>query len=207
MTSEDDEDKEELTRLCKKRHRIVENASNKLDSVIEYFDEYIDSTDFSRTIVFCPEGKNEEDDENIDLIQSAIWSVFRKHNKRIKMAKYIQGTSEDVLKGFSNGTIDMLLAKKRLNEGIDIPSTMRAIFVSSSTSEREFIQRRGRVLRLFEGKDIADIIDLIVVPPINAIESVFQNEIVRFLDYAKTAENSTDALMVINSYMEVQGAK
>ena len=207
MTSEDDEDKEELTRLCKKRHRIVENASNKLDTVIEYFDEYIDSTDFSRTIVFCPEGKNEEDDENIDLIQSAIWSVFRNHKKRIKMAKYIQGTSEEVLKGFSNGTIDMLLAKKRLNEGIDIPSTMRAIFVSSSTSEREFIQRRGRVLRLYEGKEIADIIDLIVVPPINAIESVFQNEIVRFLDFAKTAENSTDALMVINSYMEVQGAK
>ena len=199
--NQDESEKEELTRLCKKRHRIIENAENKLDAVVSYFEENINALDFSKTIVFCPEGKS-EDDENINIIQAGIWSVFRSHKKRIRMAQYIQGTSADVLKSFSLGTIDMLLAKKRLNEGIDIPSTTRAVFVSSSTSEREFIQRRGRVLRLYEGKEYADIIDFIVVPPLDSMERVFQNEIERFLDFAKTAENAVEALKEISEYME-----
>lgn len=199
--NQDESEKEELTRLCKKRHRIIENAKNKLDAVVSYFEENINALDFSKTIVFCPEGKS-EDDENINIIQAGIWSVFRSHKKRIRMAQYIQGTSADVLKSFSLGTIDMLLAKKRLNEGIDIPSTTRAVFVSSSTSEREFIQRRGRVLRLYEGKEYADIIDFIVVPPLDSMERVFQNEIERFLDFAKTAENAVEALKEISEYME-----
>lgn len=201
MQNQDESEKEELTRLCKKRHRIIENAENKLDAVVSYFEENINALDFSKTIVFCPEGKS-EDDENINIIQAGIWSVFRSHKKRIRMAQYIQGTSADVLKSFSQGSIDMLLAKKRLNEGIDIPSTTRAIFVSSSTSEREFIQRRGRVLRLYEGKEYADIIDFIVAPPLDSVERIFQNEIDRFLDFAKTAENAVEALKEISDYME-----
>ena len=105
---------------------------------------------------------------------------------------------------FANGYIDVLLAKKRLNEGIDIPSTSRAIFISSSTSEREFIQRRGRVLRPYAGKEYADIYDFIVFPSASTQRnaSLFSNEMQRVYDFIDTAENKAEALIKINKMVE-----
>ena len=197
--SSDDDDRELLTKKLKERHRIIENASNKRDAVKDYFEQHIDE-DLSKTIVFCPEGKNDDEDfSNLSLIQQDIWSVFKSARKQIRLAKYIQGTESSVLQDFTDGKIDIILSKKRLNEGIDIPSTRRALFVSSSTSEREFIQRRGRVLRTALGKEIAEIVDFIVVPPERG--AVFQNELERFVDFARTAENTSEALQVINEHI------
>lgn len=95
------------------------------------------------------------------------------------------------------------MQKKRLNEGIDIPSTRCAIFVSSSTSEREFIQRRGRVLRPYPGKDFAEIYDFIVLPSPSSIKnsSLFSNEMQRFYDFIETADNRVQALIELNKHV------
>ena len=64
-----------------------------------------------------------------------------------------------------------MLAIGCLDEGVDIPSCDAAIFVSSSTSERQFIQRRGRVLRTAPGKDRAWIYDYLLVPQLDSAAS------------------------------------
>ena len=53
---------------------------------------------------------------------------------------------------------------KCLDEGVDIPQTALAFFCASTGNPKQFIQRRGRVLRQAEGKDFAIIHDLVVIP-------------------------------------------
>ena len=71
---------------------------------------------------------------------------------------------EAILKGFENGVINVLFAMKCLDEGIDVPRAKYGVFASSSGNPRQFIQRRGRLLRKHEDKTFAYIYDMIVVP-------------------------------------------
>ena len=73
-----------------------------------------------------------------------------------------------ILKEFRQGIRKILLAVGCLDEGIDIPACDVAVFISSSTSERQFIQRRGRVLRVAPGKTSAWIYDYLVYPILSA---------------------------------------
>ncbi len=72
---------------------------------------------------------------------------------------------ERILRRFAKGEIDALIAKRVLDEGVDIPQTREAILLASSSVEREWVQRRGRVLRPSPGKDSAAIHDVIALPP------------------------------------------
>jgi superfamily II DNA or RNA helicase len=65
---------------------------------------------------------------------------------------------------FNHGTIDYLLAINCLDEGVDVPDCPTAIIIASSSNERQFIQRRGRVLRKSENKPQASIYDMITLP-------------------------------------------
>ena len=76
-----------------------------------------------------------------------------------------------ILKEFRQGIRKILLAVGCLDEGIDIPACDVAVFISSSTSERQFIQRRGRVLRIAPGKMTAWIYDYLVYPILPASAS------------------------------------
>jgi len=72
---------------------------------------------------------------------------------------------EDILKAFRTGGLQVLLAKKVLDEGVDIPSIREAYIVASTTVEREWVQRRGRVLRRHPGKEHAVVHDFLALPP------------------------------------------
>lgn len=69
-----------------------------------------------------------------------------------------------IIDEFNDGGVDGIVAISCLDEGVDIPSIRTAVIMSSSNNPREYIQRRGRVLRLYPGKDHADIYDFIVIP-------------------------------------------
>ncbi|MEM5687276.1 helicase-related protein [Bacillus cereus] len=69
-----------------------------------------------------------------------------------------------MLEAFADGTIQVLVAIKCLDEGVDVPSTRSAYFLASTSNPREFVQRRGRILRTAKGKTLAEIHDFIVFP-------------------------------------------
>jgi superfamily II DNA or RNA helicase len=71
---------------------------------------------------------------------------------------------EGFLDSFKDGTIDTLVSIDCLTEGVDVPECDSAILVANSLSEREAVQRRGRVLRKAEGTDVAEIHDFITLP-------------------------------------------
>jgi superfamily II DNA or RNA helicase len=104
----------------------------------------------------------------------------------------------DVIKGFQQGQIDVLTSMKCLDEGVDVPRSELAIFCASTGNPRQFIQRRGRVLRNHPDKTFAVIHDLVVVPNIDD-ESTFEmeknmikKELERVVDFSSLAINKID---------------
>lgn len=197
------EEKESLEQLLKQRHRIIERASNKkeifLDKMLEEIKKYKD-----KTIIFAPDGKDGNGNDLLNSYKKELWQKLMSKGKIISMKEYVQGTEKTVIDSFTQGGIDIIFAKQRLNEGIDIPAAKRAFFIASSTSEREFIQRRGRVLRKHYSKNKAEIFDFIVVPPDMNSEyahSIIDNEIKRAMDFAATADNYKEIEQILRNYL------
>lgn len=103
------------------------------------------------------------------------------------------GSREETLKYFSyNGGI--LVSIKCLDEGVDIPETTHALILASSKNPREFIQRRGRILRKSKGKYFAQLYDAIVMPQESYQEndkssSIIEAELSRAIQFGEWAEN------------------
>ena len=91
----------------------------------------------------------------------------------------------------------VLVSIKCLDEGVDIPDISHAVILASSRNPREFIQRRGRVLRTNPGKHLAFLHDLVVVPPTgegDEFDGLVVGEIARAHEFAKGAINPDAAL-------------
>jgi superfamily II DNA or RNA helicase len=111
-----------------------------------------------------------------------------------------------LLKEFADQDIQSLVAMKCLDEGVDVPPTRVAYFLASSSNPREFVQRRGRVLRKHAGKEYAIIYDLISIPPkefieqgqkgeyYSAVKSAFVREYKRVQEFATMALNHYDSM-------------
>jgi superfamily II DNA or RNA helicase len=110
-----------------------------------------------------------------------------------------------LLTEFEEGKQQALIAMKCLDEGVDVPATKTAYILASSSNPREFIQRRGRILRTHPSKNRAIIHDLIAVPPIrdagteiNEIERrILRRELGRFKEFASAADNEYGATAAI----------
>jgi len=103
---------------------------------------------------------------------------------------------ELMLEHFDTGTIQVLVAIRCLDEGVDMPQAKVGILVSSTTNPREFIQRRGRLLRNFEGKIESIIHDLIVlndIPYKMLMEKMAYREIPRVSEFSMHASNKLSA--------------
>jgi superfamily II DNA or RNA helicase len=211
---------EEVERLLLKRKRIIHKAHNKL---IEF--ENIIKSEFEKrgnlkyTLVYVPEGiepdystndNSIEIDDDINLINQYTKIVSRA-DKSITVKQYTGNTPnrEELIKDFGNGLIHTLTSMKCLDEGIDVPRSELAIFCSSTGNPRQFIQRRGRVLRKHPEKIYAVIHDLVVVPNSSNDESTFsmeksivQKELERVVNFADLADNKTYTYQVFEEILD-----
>ena len=200
--------KKEAEMLLLQRKRIVHKAENKKIALANLLDSFKSKQKLNYTFVFVPEGFEPDyadgDDFDIDTEDMHIIDEYAEMFKirNYKYYKFIGGISdaESVLKNFKDGHIDVLLAMKCLDEGVDIPRTQHAIFCSSTGNPRQFVQRRGRVLRTIKGKEKAQIWDMIVIPP-NITEAIsgteknlFTAEVKRIVNFAALADNEIDIL-------------
>jgi superfamily II DNA or RNA helicase len=115
---------------------------------------------------------------------------------------------EDILQRFSNGLVDALVAMRCLDEGIDLPACGTAYILSSSRNPRQFIQRRGRVLRKAPGKEKATITDFVIMPPLNVEKdrpiqrSLVEKELKRVWEFARLSISPTDAVRSLLPYLD-----
>ena len=162
--------------LTIQRSRIIKSAASKLTALGRILTDYPPR----RGMIYCA-----------DIAQAT--EVSRLLAQRgFRIARY---SSDDVnrkhlLSEFARGNLDALVAVKCLDEGIDIPAADLAIILASDTSERQFIQRRGRVLRVAPKKTIAKVVDVVVVPPLgDSLIELIASEIKRVTHFARAARN------------------
>jgi superfamily II DNA or RNA helicase len=194
--------------LLMARKRIIHKAANKKTKVAELLDLQKNKDSLKYTFVFVPEGYEPDyaeideykiDNEDIHIIDEYS-QMFRE--RRYPYHQYISGLDDapGILKSFEQGEIKILLSMKCLDEGVDIPRAQNAIFIASTGNPRQFIQRRGRVLRKHKDKNKAFIWDLIVIPPdielgsTSTERNMFIGEVKRILNFAALADNKIDIL-------------
>ncbi len=191
-----DEADEYLTRLLIKRSRILNNAKNKIAILEELLGREKNIQD---TLIYCAPGGQ------IDDVMRLVGLKMRLKAHRFTAEEDIP-TRRDLLARFASGDLKILAAMKCLDEGVDVPSTKVAYILASSSNPREFIQRRGRVLRKYPGKNYANIYDLIAIPPtitqydemsMKAEQSILRRELKRFVEFADSANNTQTAYDVV----------
>ena len=200
--------KPEAEKLLLKRKRIIHKAENKKEAISNLLENLKQKRKLDYTFVFVPEGYEPDyserdyydiDQEDVHIIDEYA-QMFK--NQGYSYHKYISGLDDapNILKSFANGDIQILLSMKCLDEGVDIPRAEHAIFCSSTGNPRQFVQRRGRVLRKSKDKEKAKIWDLIVTPP-NVVEdaegierNMFISEVKRIVNFAALADNQIDIL-------------
>jgi superfamily II DNA or RNA helicase len=119
---------------------------------------------------------------------------------------------EDLKREFASGNVlQALIAIKCLDEGVNIPKIKKAFILASTTNPKEYIQRRGRVLRLADGKDFAEIYDFLTIPrPLSDVQfltdderkrelTLVKNELSRAEEFARLAMNMAQAERTIDA--------
>nr|GFA45752.1 hypothetical protein [Tanacetum cinerariifolium] len=156
-----------------------------------------DSQDRQHTLIYSSEAINDGKRDIDRIVQIAG------RDCQWRVAKFTAEESKDqraeILGSFRAGDIDAIVAIKCLDEGVDIPQTKTAYILASSTNPRQFIQRRGRVLRQYDGKGHASIYDFIAIPPLDKLgedeetfnieKSMVERELDRINEFAEISEN------------------
>ncbi|WP_336361575.1 DEAD/DEAH box helicase family protein [Haladaptatus sp. ZSTT2] len=188
-----------------KRARLVGTAENKLTRLNELIDQ-MDSVD--HTLVYCGDGSigNEETGKMKRHVDAAV-DELRAKGLRVNRftARETQADREKLLEEFRQGELEALVAIRCLDEGVDVPATRTAFMLASSSNPRQFVQRRGRILRTHPGKEFAVIHDFIAVPAgggsltglegdaFNAERSLIRSELERVSTFTEAAINHPDA--------------
>ena len=189
---------QELTAKLMARKRILGSANEKFIKLEGFLDE---SQITDHTLFYCGDGSVE-----LDSIEEPIRDVERTstilRQRGWKTSRFTaQQTYKQrgmIMQSFLNEHINAMVAIRVLDEGFDVPSCSRAFLLASSTNERQFIQRRGRILRRYPGKSKAVIYDFIVLPHENYAgsygSSMVQSELYRFFEFARISLNSEECL-------------
>ena len=195
-----------LKAMLIKRARILANASGKTPALKLVITDYSQTT---HNLIYCGDGRIPDDAEMTDdeeLRQISGITRMLGNELKMKVAKYTSATTIDSRRGildeFAKGRLQAVVAIRCLDEGVDIPETRRAFILASSTNPRQFIQRRGRILRRAPGKDRAELYDFIAVPPFGGLNDadfrtergLVRRELGRVIEFAGLAENGPQAM-------------
>ncbi|AUC62320.1 Type III restriction enzyme, res subunit [Cyanobacterium sp. HL-69] len=184
-----------LTALLVRRSRLIGTAKNKLTALKELMKERINT---HSTIFYCGDGKVEYEGKTERQLEIVTRILGKEIGYRVNI--YSANTPlterETIKQQLENKELQGIVSIRCLDEGIDIPSIKNAVILASSSNPRQFIQRRGRVLRPHHSKKEANIFDMIVIPPILDREtweiekSLLKKEIKRFMEFANLANNA-----------------
>ncbi|MEG5059979.1 DNA phosphorothioation system restriction enzyme [Microcoleus sp. A2-C5] len=189
-----------LKTLLMQRARLIGAAANKLTALRELM---IHRLDTAHTLFYCGDGaieagvrrsNNRQLTETAKLLGSELGYRVNTYTAATPLAE-----RERLRQQFESGELQGLVAIRCLDEGVDIPAIRHAVILASSSNPRQFIQRRGRILRPHPGKERATLFDMIVLPPDLGRESLevernlLRKELKRFLEFADLADNAGEA--------------
>lgn len=190
----------ELKMLLFARARLLGGASGKIPALKTAMTGLENTT---HNLIYCSDASI-SDEPDVRQLEAAVALLNTELGMRVASYTHRDSTEQrrSKLEMFDRGEVQALVAIKCLDEGVDVPSTRRAFILASSTNPRQFIQRRGRVLRRAPGKERADIWDYLAVPPAGALtatefqteQRLVRRELVRVIEFTRSAENGPEAL-------------
>ena len=198
-------DRERFVKYVRARLRIMGMAEKKLARIKTFVDQIKEKDHF---VVYCGDGRlfDEQDEEirHIQFVQNQM------DDMGIRTSQFTANENMDrrmeLVDMFNKQEIDALVAIRCLDEGINIPSIKSALILSSNDDYREFVQRRGRILRKYKGKKSADIYDVVVLPSAMCPKMAII-ELRRYYEYAKLALNKEERLVEMQTLLSQYGLR
>ena len=195
--------------LAMQRARLVAAASAKIDALKTAIMPYKNDT---HILVYCgaaniiPEDERGSIDDESELRQIDVVTDLLGNELNMSVSQFTsrEGMDERIIlkQEFAKGeNLQALIAIKCLDEGVNIPQIRTAFILASTTNPKEYIQRRGRVLRLAAGKEIAEIYDFVTLPrPLADVrslpteytkydKSLVLRELARMEEFARISDN------------------
>ncbi len=169
------EEDERITLLLIQRARILKQARGKVSKAFEILQAEYRTGD--RWLVYC---------DSQDQLQAVVGMAQDNGLPVMEYHSQMAGDREPVLPSL-NVYGGIVVAIRCLDEGVDIPVCDKALIIASSTVEREYIQRRGRVLRRAPDKHSATVHDLLVTD--SGGGALTRSEAKRALQFARLARN------------------
>lgn len=203
-------------RILIKRARLIAGTQNKIDALRNIIKKYKDDHNM---LVYCGAVKygeygysnDEQGKKQIEIILNILNNELHIYSSKFTADENIE-TRSDIIKSFKQQDLQALVAIKCLDEGVNIPAIKTAFILASSTNPKEYVQRRGRVLRKYPGKDYAEIYDFITLPtdlsdacmgPNAAIDkNLVRKELDRMIDFANLSKNPSDSNEIISEIKE-----
>ena len=201
-----------LNLLLFQRARLLGNAAGKLPLLRRLLDGLAPER---CTLFYCGDGSLDDDggelSRQIDRVSKLLFDL----GWRVAQFTADEPRQErrGILDAFRIGALDGLVAMKCLDEGIDVPACRTAYILASSRNPKQFIQRRGRILRRSPGKEYAVIHDFMPILPLapgNRPDSVERGllvtELARVAEFASLATNATEATEALRPILELYDA-
>lgn len=199
-----------LESLLFRRAAVVKKAESKLPALRKLIEPMRDTLSFA--LIYC------HDLEQLTSVGELLNSLGISYQKVTgeesnSPSTAFSGLSQRdwILRQFSTGTTRVLLAIRCLDEGVDVPAAKIGFILASSGNPREFIQRRGRLLRPSPGKQFAIVHDFVVAPDLESdfasgIEvDVFKKELERIREFAGESLNLDDVELKIARVISKMG--
>lgn len=204
-------------KLAIARSRLIAGAKNKLTELIEKIEPYKNENNI---LIYCGATKYSEDIQEFDSenrddvrqIEAIALKLYEKFGMCI--AKFTADESSEerssIIKRFEEKNLQAIVAIRCLDEGVNIPMIETAFILASSTNPKEYIQRRGRVLRLSRGKKKAVLYDFVTLPYDFSIalakgssenemySALIRNELARMKEFGSLALNKSRAMSLID---------
>ena len=203
--------------LAMERARIVAGASNKLDALREKIQPYKRDNNI---LVYCgatnviDEKSDYSSTDEADIRQIEAVTRILGNECHMEVAKFTSQENMEtrtiIKEQFQRGDrLQAIVAIKCLDEGVNIPGIRTAFILASTTNPKEYIQRRGRVLRKADNKPFAEIYDFVTLPreldSVSALTaeqaqrdlSLVRNELARIREFGRLSMNSMEANSLI----------
>jgi superfamily II DNA or RNA helicase len=221
---------EKLKKMLLARKRIVHKAARKLEifrSIIQK--RFEERGDLKYSLIYVPEGNKPDyvgggddfdtsedigDDNEMEHLIDQYTKVVTEIDDHVTVRKFVSGQKDrdEILYDFAIGKLHVLTSMKCLDEGVDVPRSELAIFCASTGNPRQFIQRRGRVLRTHPDKKMAELHDLVVAPEVNPYsdcyrmeQSLLRGELARVSNFAQLSENPSFSELELREVLDHYG--
>ena len=189
---EDGDPDDYLAKLLRDRRALLETASGKVAVLKALLDE--EESSLRHTLVYTSD-KGPKQLENVNRLLRDRHILF--HQLTAEETVNREKTRQ-IIRSFQDGEIQVLTAKRVLDEGVNIPQICKAFILASTTVERQWVQRRGRLLRTCGtiGKTHSVIHDLLALPPETDKEpdpdarALVRSELRRAQEFARLAKNA-----------------